>query len=113
MIKPTQEEIRKLRKMLTDKDEWMRKNAAWVFGNNGTHAKEVLPALIGALGDEDPYVRMWSAKALGELGSDAKDAIPKLQELAEDDPFKDQFILQEFPVRYFAREAIDQILDKP
>lgn len=113
MIEPTRKEILKLRKMLTDEDEWIRKNAAWVFGNHPGHAKEALPSLLKALDDEDVYVRLWSVKALGELGSEASVALEKLQKIANEDPYDGQFMMIKFPVRHMAREAIDQIRDKP
>jgi len=113
MIQPTRKEILKLKKMLTDEDDWMRKNAAWVFGNHPDEARDVIPALIRALEDDDAYVRFWSAKALGKIGSDASDALEMLNNMAENDPFDGQFLMIKFPVRYMAREAIDQIRDKP
>ncbi len=113
MFEPSRAEILKLKRMLTNQDEWMRKNAAWVFGNNPERAREVIPALIRALDDNDAYVRLWSAKALGKIGTGATDALDKLTELAESDPYDGQFLMIKFPVRYMAREAIDRIKDKP
>jgi HEAT repeat protein len=112
MVEPTRMEILKLKQMLTADDKWMRKNAAWVFGNNPGHAKKALESLLIALDDEDPYVRLWSAKALGELGPEAAPALEKLERLAKEDPYDGQFMMIIFPVRHMAREAIGKIKSK-
>ena len=112
MVEPTRKEILKLKEMLTAEDEWMRKNAAWVFGNNPGHAKEALPSLLKALDDEDVYVRLWSVQALGELGPDAASALEKLERMAKEDPYDGQFMMIKFPVRHMAKEAIVRIKRK-
>src|SRR6266540_449696 len=50
-------------------DIQMRRNSASTLGEIGDHAKDAVPALIGALThDEDYPVRVEAARALGKIG---------------------------------------------
>jgi hypothetical protein len=55
-------------RLLNDKDDSVRSNAAWAIGRIGKDANVALPFLLDALDDRCCDVRRFAATALGEIG---------------------------------------------
>lgn len=71
-------------KALSDKDSWVRNEAASTLKTIGPPtANLAIPALIKALKDEDDIVQNEAAWALAAIGPAAKDAIPILVEVMD------------------------------
>lgn len=85
---------------LKDKNETLRREAAYALGECGANAHSAITPLIEGLKDKESTVRQACARALGMMGSTAREAITALR-----DAEKDENSL----VRQRARNAIQQI----
>lgn len=92
-------------KYLRHEDVAARVQAAQALGTIGKDAKEVVPALIGALKDEEPLVAGWAIWALSRMERSALGALAALQTIAKDSK-------QPEPLRRAAEEAIETITGK-
>src|SRR6267143_4894158 len=82
---PSQEDIPRLRKQLTDPDPAIRFRAALYFSsaNLGPEAKRAVPDLILLLKDDRSDIRRAAASAIGILGCEVS-AIPELVKALKD-----------------------------
>ncbi|HEY6400782.1 MAG TPA: HEAT repeat domain-containing protein, partial [Blastocatellia bacterium] len=69
---------------LRDKDESVRRRAAYALKEIGPDTKAAVLELIKGLKDNDPYVRRYCAAALGELRLESDLAVPALMESLAD-----------------------------
>jgi vesicle coat complex subunit len=76
--------LKSITECLTDKDDWVRKEAVLCLEKIEHVDENVLLQICALLKDEDIDVRKYTAKALGKLGGKSQAVIEALQAASED-----------------------------
>ncbi len=102
-----------LRKLLCDRDEYVRGSAAKAVGQLGPVAKDTLPELIQLLDDENSVNRTYAVVALSEIGPEAKAAVPKLVKIMAERSYLDEGRAATTALRKIAPDQLAAIERRP
>lgn len=93
-------QLEAIAEVLTDSDEWVRREAARTIGRVSEASDAVAVRVSELLVDKDPEVRKAAAKTCGKLGSKAPEVLNNLQTAAQD---------SDTEVRWKAQKALRQL----